>query len=57
MFDYIVIGAGSAGSVLAGGGFSASISASSPSPESVLKMPYGVAIFIGALLAAGSVLL
>jgi prepilin peptidase CpaA len=46
-----------AGSVLAGGGLSSSLSAGSPSSESALKMPYGVAIFIGALLASGSVLL
>jgi prepilin peptidase CpaA len=44
-------------SVLGGGGFSSAFKPTSPPPESALKMPYGVAIFLGSLLATGSVLL
>ena len=45
-------------SVLGGGGFSQALRPTSPSsPDSALKMPYGVAIFLGTLLATGSLLL
>jgi prepilin peptidase CpaA len=44
-------------SVLGGGGFSEALRTPSPPLESPLKMPYGVAIFLGALLATGSLLL
>jgi Flp pilus assembly protein protease CpaA len=44
-------------SVLGGGGFSSTMSSVTTPVEGSLKMPYGVAIFLGALLASGSVLL
>jgi prepilin peptidase CpaA len=45
-------------SVLGGGGISQTLrQPPSPPLESPLKMPYGVAIFLGALLATGSLLL
>jgi prepilin peptidase CpaA len=43
--------------VLGGGGLSQALRPASPPLESPLKMPYGVAIFLGALLATGSLLL
>ena len=44
-------------SVLGGGGLSQALRPPAPPVESPLKMPYGVAIFLGALLATGSLLL